>query len=337
MTDLPDLPSQPPVSVIMPVRNEAAELAASVAAVLASGYPGKVEVVIAVGPSEDGTEGIAAELAEAPEVTVVANPSGRTPDGLNAAIAASAHDVVVRMDGHAHMPVGYIDLAVDALRRTGAGNVGGRMVPTADAPFGAAVAVAMSSRWGLGGAGHRQGGTEGEAASVYLGSFRRGALESVGGYDTHFTRAQDWELNFRLRAAGYGVWFVPAMAVPYTPRSSWRALVRQFFTSGQWRREVIRTHPQSRSLRYLAAPLATIAVAGGIILGALGAILQSPWLLAAMAIPGLYVLGVLGASALLLPRTGLAAGLRMPLVLATMHLAWGSGFVCGVRYSRLDA
>ncbi|MDN4481007.1 glycosyltransferase family 2 protein [Demequina muriae] len=337
MPELPALDERPGVSVVMPVRNESSALASSVAAVLESGYGGQLEVVVAVGPSDDGTEEIARGLAHTGQVVVVDNPSGRTPDGLNAAIAAAKHDVIVRMDGHAHMPVGYIDLAVDALRRTGAANVGGRMVPDSPGPFGRAVAVAMASRWGLGGASHRQGGREEASASVYLGSFRREALVEVGGYDPHFVRAQDWELNHRLRRAGYVVWFVPEMAVPYTPRDGWGPLRQQFFASGRWRREVARKHPETRTLRYVAAPAMVVVNASAIVAAGLGAALGAPalgWLLVA---PAAYLLGVLGATASLASRTGARAALAMPVVLITMHVAWGVGYLCGVRYSRLDA
>ncbi|MFV0286539.1 MAG: glycosyltransferase family 2 protein [Demequina sp.] len=331
MTSLPPLPARPPVSVVLPVRDEAAHLRDAVRAVLSTGYRGEVEVVIAVGPSGDGTERVAAALADDPRVTVVDNPSGRTPDALNVAIAAARHDVIVRMDGHAMMPRGYIELAVDALRTTGAGNVGGRMVPEGTTPFQKAVAVAMSSVWGLGGAGHRQGGVAGRADSVYLGSFRREALDDVGGYDSHFVRAQDWELNLRLRHAGYTVWFVPQMQVPYFPRASWRDLARQFFKTGQWRREVVRLHPDTGSPRYLAAPVMTVAVAAGLVLGLLGIVAGAAWLSWLLILPLGYLAGVLGASALLASRAGSDATLRMPLVLITMHLAWGAGFLRGVR------
>lgn len=321
----------------MPVRNEEAALASAVDAVMAARYSGPLEIVVAVGPSDDATADIARGLQASAGIVVVDNPTGRTPDGLNAAIAAARYDVIVRMDGHAHMPVGYIDLAVAALRRTGAANVGGRMVPTAHAPFARAVAVAMSSRFGLGGAGHRQGGAEGEAASVYLGSFRREALTDVGGYDPHFVRAQDWELNYRLREAGYLVWFVPDMAVPYTPRSRWSALRRQFFTSGQWRREVVRTHPRTRSARYLAAPAMVLAQASAVVVAVTAVAVGAPVLAWLLAVPAAYVVGVLGASASLAGRAGARAALAMPVVLITMHIAWGVGYICGVRYSRLDA
>lgn len=315
----------------MSVRNEAAALESSVEAVLASGYAGPYEIVVAVGPSVDATGQIAARLADAGRIRMVANPSGLTPDGLNAAIAASRHDVIVRMDGHAHMPVGYIDLAVDALRRTGAANVGGRMVPLSPTTFGRAVAAAMASRWGLGGASHRQGGREGPVSSVYLGAFRREALAQVGGFDPRFVRAQDWELNHRLRAAGHVVWFVPEMAVPYTPRSGWTALRQQFYASGQWRREVARTHPETRTLRYLAAPIMVVVNAAAIVIAAAGLAAGVPALAWALAAPAAYVVGVLAAAVSLAPRTGPAAALAMPAVLITMHVAWGLGYLRGVR------
>ncbi|WP_062078059.1 glycosyltransferase family 2 protein [Demequina globuliformis] len=331
MIELSPLSARVPVSVVVPVLNEAAHLASAVEAILHNGYDGEMQVVLAVGPSDDGTEQVAAHLADDPRVVVVPNPSGKTPDGLNAAIAAARHDLIVRMDGHAQMPRGYVALAVDALRETGAANVGGRMVPTATEPFARAVAVAMSSVWGLGGAGHRQGGTAGRAESVYLGAFRREALEDVGMYDSHYVRAQDWELNYRLREAGYLVWFVPQMQVPYTPRSTWKALARQFYLTGQWRREVITRHPDTRSARYLAAPVVAVAVIVGALVGLLGLATGSAFATAFLIAPFGYLAGVLVATATLWPRTGWRAGLRMPLVLGTMHLGWGLGFLRSAR------
>ena len=328
---LPELATGAPVSVVMPVLNEEAHLAAACRSVLDNGYDGEVELVIALGPSADATDTIARGLAADPRVRLVPNPSGSTPTGLNAAIAASGHDVIVRVDGHTQLPTGYLATAVDALARTGAGNVGGRMVPMASAPFAGAVAIGMSSRWGIGGAGHRVGGREGDADSVFLGSFRRAALDAVGGFDEHFRRAQDWELNYRLRRAGYRVYFVPAMRVPYSPRSSVRALWTQFHDSGRWRREVVHTHPDSLNLRYLAAPLAVFANASGLVVGGVLLGVGSPLAAWALAVPVAYLAGVLVASGTHVRGLAPAVAARLPLVLITMHMAWGSGFVRGVR------
>ena len=121
-------PALPAVSVVMPVLNEERHLADAVAHVLEQDYPAAVEVVLAVGPSRDRTLEVAHGLAAAdPRITVVENPSGQTPAGLNAAIAASHNPVVARVDGHALLPPGYLRIAAETLAATGADNVGGIM------------------------------------------------------------------------------------------------------------------------------------------------------------------------------------------------------------------
>ena len=112
----------------MPVRNEERHLAESVRHVLGQEYPGELELVLAVGPSADRTEELARALATAdPRVTVVANPSGKIPAALNAAVRAARHAVIARVDGHAMLPPGYLTTAVAALVETGAADVGGVM------------------------------------------------------------------------------------------------------------------------------------------------------------------------------------------------------------------
>lgn len=114
------------VSVIMPIPDEERHLRETVAVVLGQDYSGEIELVLALGPSRDATDKVAHELAEQDSrITCVPNPSGRTPDALNAAIAASRHEVLVRVDGHAVIPPSYLSTAVKVLRRTGADNVGG--------------------------------------------------------------------------------------------------------------------------------------------------------------------------------------------------------------------
>ena len=326
-----DLGTPVPVSVVMPVLNEEPFLAAACDAVLNNGYDGPLELVIALGPSTDGTDAIAEAIAADHRVILVANPTGATPSGLNLAIAASRHPVIVRTDGHARLPHGYLADAVAVLARTGAANVGGRMVPTAHTVLGKAIAVGMSSPWGIGGAGHRVGGVAGPADSVYLGAFRREALRAVGGFDDHFIRAQDWELNYRLRRAGFEVYFVPTMRVPYEPRRSWRALARQFHESGRWRREVVRAHPDSRSLRYFAAPVATLAVGGGIVAGLVGLVTTLDWLALGFVAPLAYVAGVMLASITHLRDLPARSLALLPGVFATMHMAWGAGYLRGIR------
>lgn len=201
----------PAVSVIMPVLNEERHLRNSVRHILEQEYAGEMEVVIALGPSTDRTDEIAAELvAEDARVQTVPNPTGRTPAALNAAIKASRHPVVVRVDGHGMLSPNYIATAVRLLEETGAQNVGGIMHAEGENAWEDAVAAAMTSKIGVGNAAFHTGGQAGPAETVYLGVFRREALERADGYNIEFIRAQDWELNFRIREAGGLIWFSPS-------------------------------------------------------------------------------------------------------------------------------
>jgi succinoglycan biosynthesis protein ExoA len=324
----------PSVSVVMPVLNGAKTLTESVGEVLAQAYEGDLELILALGPSKDHTDYIAHRLAASdPRIRLVQNPSGRTPAGLNAALRAASHDIVVRVDAHGLLSPGYLARAVDLLLTTGAANVGGLMLAVGQTAFEQAVARAYRSWIGLGGGSFHVGGTEGPADSVYLGVFRRDVLERLGGFDEHYHRAQDWELNLRIRRAGEVVWFSPDLSVTYRPRSSWPELARQFFHTGRWRREVIRQYPDTVNPRYLAPPVVTAMVISGAVAGLAGrrsrlAALRWGWLA-----PVAYLAGLVSAAAVDSRQMSLGARAWFPVVLATIHLSWGAGFLVGERPS----
>ncbi len=324
---LPPLPDPVRVSVVIPARDAADRLPACLAAVRAQvddhGVVIVDRIVVAVGPSRDDTARVADRLAaEDARTEVVENPSGRTPDALNLAIAAADGDVVVRVDAQSVLPAGYVARAIATLRRTGAANVGGRQVPTAAGGFAAAAAVAMRSPVGSGGATYRGGGSEGPADTVYLGAFRREALDAVGGYDRRFVRNQDAELNERLRRSGFVVWFDPELEVAYAPRSTARALASQYLQYGRYRRLTGRVHPGSLQARQLAAPAVVAAGAATTVAG----LATGRWWL-----PVAGAVGYLGAVGMVVARDAedAATAARATAAVAIMHAAWGTGFLLG--------
>ncbi|MEV0280965.1 glycosyltransferase family 2 protein [Streptomyces sp. NPDC050610] len=318
-------PQPPAVSVIMPVLDEERHLRSSVRHILEQEYAGELEVVIALGPSADRTDEIAAELVrEDPRVHTVPNPTGRTPAALNAAIKASRHPIVVRVDGHGMLSPNYIATAVRLLAETGAQNVGGIMHAEGENDWEWAVAAAMTSKIGVGNAAFHTGGAAGPAETVYLGVFRREALEQQGGYNEEFIRAQDWELNFRIRESGGLVWFSPELRVQYRPRPSVRALAKQYKNYGRWRHVVARYHSGSINLRYLAPPTAVVAIAAGIVVGAA----VTPW---GFVVPAGYLAAIAAGSLPAGKGLSLKARAQIPLALATMHMTWGYGFLTSPR------
>ena len=318
------------ISVVMPIRNEERYLRASVSAILNQDVGQRpLEVVLAIGPSNDRTLEIAREISEADSrVRWVLNPSGKTPTALNIGIAHARYEMIVRVDGHAELPPGYIAKGLTLLDSKNAVNVGGIMAAQGRTPFESAVAAAMTSPLGVGASKFHTGGEAGEVDTVYLGMFRKSALINVGGYDERFVRAQDWELNLRLREAGGRVWFDPALRVAYRPRPNLRTLAKQYFEYGRWRHVVIRVNNSTRNLRYLAPPLTTLGFFAGLVAG-------SFWK-PAFVIPIIYLCFLVLAALKLsqFPVHGLRAlGLlvRLPVVLATMHFAWGLGYLTSPR------
>ena len=314
-----ELSTSPDLSVILPVLNEANHLAAAVRAILAQDYQGKFEVILAIGPSKDETLQIANELAKSdPRVVVALNPTGRTAAGLNIALAKSKSPIIVRVDGHAEIPSNYLSIAVELLKKTGAVNVGGLMGAVGKTRFEKSVARAMRSPLGVGAAKFHTGGGSGEVDTVYLGCFLREALNEISGFDERFIRAQDWELNFRLRERGGKIYFDPRLEVTYRPRPNLAALAKQYFEYGRWRRVVSRKHAGTINYRYLAPPLALIGTLLSLILGsAVSPLLYIP--------AGIYVGFTLVAGIAL--GKGLLEKVMMPAVLFTMQMAWGAGFV----------
>jgi succinoglycan biosynthesis protein ExoA len=329
----------PSVSVVMPVRNEERHLAESVAQVLEQEYAGGFELVLAIGPSKDRTEQIARELAAAdPRVTVVPNPSGQISAAMNAAIKAARHEVITRIDGHALLPDGYLRTAVTALLETGAADVGGVMAAEGETPFQQAVAWCMTSPVGVGAAANHTGGDAGPADTVYLGVYRREAIEQAGGYDESMLIAEDWELNYRIRAGGGLIWFTPDLRVTYRPRANIPALAKQHFRYGRWRRVVARRYPETVNLRYLAPPAAAalniLGLVAGIagVAGTLGEAGGSVrYLMFGFVVPAAYLCGVTAVGALLTRDLPAGVRARVPAVLATMHMCWGLGFLTSPR------
>ena len=323
------------VSFVMPVLNERAYLRRAVETVLAQDVAGPTELILALAPSTDGTTELARELADDERIVLVDNPDADIPIGLNRAIRVARYPTIVRVDAHSELEPGYTTRALATLDRVRAANVGGVMKADGRSPFQRAVARAYNSPIGLGGGAYHGGTQEGEAESAYLGVMRREVLHEVGLFDESIRRGEDWELNLRIRRAGYRVWFDPTLAVTYWPRESWSRLARQFSATGRWRGELVRRYGRGNSVRFFAPPALVLTLALSVVVGLLQlvGVLTGWWAVAASLVYLPVIAYALLVIVVALGRGG-GTGWRDKLwtlaVLPTMHLAWGSGFLIGV-------
>ncbi|WP_102192296.1 glycosyltransferase family 2 protein [Microbacterium aurantiacum] len=331
----------PGVSFVMPVLNERAYLEHAVASVLEQELDGPAELVLALGPSTDGTTELAHQLAaEDDRIRLVGNPAAHIPVGLNAAIRASRYSTIIRVDAHSELSPGYAARALLTLQRTGAANVGGVMRADGRSPFQKAVARLYNSPVGLGGGAYHSGNQEGEAESAYLGVMRRDVLDEVGLFDESVRRGEDWELNLRIRQAGHRVWFDPALSVTYWPRESWLRLARQFNATGAWRGELVRRFGRRNGIRYFAPPALVVLIALALVVAALqltGALTGLVSAIASLVYLPLAAYVALVLAVALTPGGGsVRQRLWTLLVLPTMHVSWGLGFLGGVLRGARD-
>lgn len=326
--------SLPTVTVIMPIRNEASFIGRSLGAVLAQEYPAdRMEVLIADGMSNDGTREAVAEAAKAhPEVRVgvVDNPVRIVPTGFNRAIMRAKGDVIVRVDGHTIIAPDYVRECVDALHRTGADNVGGRMDPVSEGSFGRATALATASRFGVGGARFHYSNREELVDTVYMGAWPRSVFQRIGLFDEEQVRNQDDEFNYRLRSRGGKILLTPRIQSRYYNRSTPRSLWRQYFQYGFWKVRVMQKHPRQMRPRHFVPALFVASVVIGALLAPISGIAAR--LLGITAIS--YVSANLIASLIVGFGEPLLEALLVPVSFAIVHVSYGLGFLVGlVRFA----
>jgi glycosyltransferase involved in cell wall biosynthesis len=310
------------VTVIMPIRNESAFIARSLGAVLAQEYPSELmEILVADGMSDDDTRQIIAAMPGAERVCVFDNPRRIQSAGLNEAIRQAKGDIIVRVDGHTIIAPDYVRQCVDALRATGADNVGGAMDPVGLTDTGKAIAAAGKSPFAVPTAFHVSA-TPQFTDTVYMGAWPRAVFEKVGFFREDFIANEDYEHNVRIRAAGGKIFFSPQIRSVYYGRQTLLALAHQYYRYGKSKVGTLREHPSSIRPRQLVAPLFVAGLIAGVPLSWLSSLLRALWWAGLLAYGVANLLFSWKAAVRLEPQIAW----RVPLAFFTVHLAWGIGF-----------
>jgi glycosyltransferase involved in cell wall biosynthesis len=321
--------SLPFVTVVMPIRNEADAIGRSLAAVLSQDYPHDLlEVIVADGRSTDRTwEIVETFRARDPRVRLCDNPGRIVATGLNAAIALGRGEIVVRVDGHCEIASDYVRHCVGHLRRGEADGVGGSIETMGATPSSRAIALAMSSRFGVGNSAFRT-----ERAVTHLvdtvpfPAYTREIMRRAGPFDEELVRNQDDEFNFRIREVGGRILMAADVRSRYESRGSLRSLARQYFQYGYWKVRVMQKHPRQMSVRhFVPAAFVSALVATG-----LAALAVPAARTALIGLAAIYVAACLLFSAMTLRRAGFGLVLLLPAAFATLHLAYGIGFLFGL-------
>lgn len=316
---------QPLITVIMPVRDEAGFIADAVGSVVSQDYPAALlEVLVVDGRSTDDTRARVRAIAD-PRVRILDNPAGIVPTAMNIGLAEARGTVIVRVDGHCTLPPGYLRACVDLLERTGADCVGGVIVTEGTTPTARAIAVAQSSRFGVGNAAFRTGrATAGPVDTLAFGAYRRAVFDTIGAFDEELVRNQDDELNLRLIRAGGSIWLDPALRSMYASRATLAGLWSQYFGYGLYKVRVAQKHRTLPSVRSVVPALFLLVVLGATVASI---VTRDRRPVLAVLVP--YGVATAAATAVI-TRDNRAAAPVVPAALVCLHVGYGAGTWCGV-------
>ncbi len=318
---------RPKVSIIVPMRNEEKYIARCLSALVAQDYPAELlEILVVDGRSDDRSRDIVLDwAARHNHIRLLDNYERKTPAGFNVGIKAATGDLIGLVSAHCEVETDYVSQCVYHLEKTGADNVGGPMRPVSKTFWGKTIVLSTTSPFGVGDSRFHYSQKEQFVDTVYMGMYRREVFDRIGLFDESLIRNQDYELNYRLRAAGGRIFCTPAIKSWYHPRPSLSDLWRQYFQYGFWKSRVIRKHPASTRWRHLVAPAFVLAVLGSAVLTAF---IPAVWFILA-GVLGLYMAASLGFSAFLASRHGWKYLPGLPLTFAVIHISWGLGFWWG--------
>ena len=316
----------PFVSVIIPVYNESGFIGPCIEGFQQQTYPGaSIEILVVDGMSNDGCrDEVARYMVADPRIRLIDNPKRVAAAAANEGIRHAHGEVLCFLSAHGVPDPEYVATSVRLLYETGAGGIGGRYLHIGLDPVSKAIGLAMSSPFGMA-SPHRSAGEACEADTISHPTFRRAVFDTVGGYNEDLLRNEDYELNYRVRCAGFTLVFSPEVSSVYRPRSSLRSLAKQFYAYGVGKAAVMKMHPRSIRPRHLVPPLAALGLAGTPLL-----LLAGPGRVVVGAGAAAYTAVIVAAVAKARPRRHGARLSTFVLSLPLMHSTWGAGLLAGL-------
>jgi len=319
----------PFVTVIVPVRNEEGFIGRCLQALAAQDYPHELfETIVLDGGSRDATESETRLTAETEGLTVfyVPNPKHTTAAGFNLGLTLAHGDIIIKVDGHTRVAPDFISANVRTLQLSGADAVGGPIETRGYGTTGRAIALAMASRFGVGGTVFRdEDAAEQWTDSVPYGAYRREVFERIGGLAEDIDRGEDDEFNYRLIDAGGRILLSPSIRSTYYCRSSYEELARQYWGYGLAKAKVLQRHPSRLHWRHLVPSALVATLAGGLLFGGINR--RFGWL-AALAGGAYGVAAWLAASKV--TNGDRQETKRVSIAYACMHLPAGAGMLVGL-------
>jgi len=322
----------PLVSIVIPMFNEIDNIERCIDSISSQDYPQEfIEIVVVDGGSTDGSRERVVELSKKhSNLRMRANPDRLTPKSLNIGIKDANGDVVIILGAHTTLKKDFVSQNIKYMNQKKVKCVGGTQINIGESYIHQAIGNAMGSPFGFPSAHYRYWKKEKFVDTVVYAAYKKELFDEIGYFDEELFISEDAELNWRIRKAGYKIFYTPKIVSYYTPRKSLPALIKQLFRYGILRVNVIKKHFDAARLIHLVPALFILLTAALLILSFSDKVffdlLITVW--------GLYLLTVIISSIAVSIRTKLKYILILPVIYILIHLSWGLGFIVGIFKTR---
>lgn len=313
------------VSVILAIRNEKPYIKQCLDSLLRQTYPAELyEILVIDGMSVDGSQEIIKHYqSQHPRIKCFNNPQKIKPAGLNIGLKNARGEIVIIFDGHAKAHYDFISQSVTCLRKTDAVCVGGPIITQGTNYLSQAIALALCSSFGTGGAKFRASPDyEGYTDTVAFGAYRRTVFNQVGFFNTKRIRTEDLDLHYRIKKAGGKFFITPKIKSVYFCRSNLISLAQQAWQNGQEIMSII----YGLSWRHLIPLCFILTILTSLVL----TFFFDIGLKLLILVLGIYTLTNLFFSFWLSIRHQLKYLPALPIIFAVLHLSYGLGSLTGI-------
>lgn len=314
-------------SIVIPCFNEKDYIAMCLDSILEQDYDmSLIEVIIVDGNSSDGTVNIVNGYKKKfKKFQVLSNPLRKTPRSLNIGIKSSTGEVVVILSAHAKIEKSFIKFNNHYLHERNVKVTGGTQFNIGLSYVQRLIGAAMEMPFAMASAAYRWSKKEQFVDTVVYAAYKRELFDELGFFEEKFTISEDAEFNWRIRQAGYEIFYSPKIISYYFPRNSITKFLKQMFRYGILRVNVLKKHKDSLKITHLV-PSSFVLINLLLLFLGLERIIDIRFLYGLLSV--YFGIGITTSLTKLFPKK-LAFLPTLPLLVFMMHTAWGLGFIIG--------
>lgn len=257
------------ISLIIPIYNEEKYLIELLKSLdLQKIKRGKIEILLINGMSNDKSEEIILDFIKNSKSSHIyykyfLNKNQKTPYAFNIGILKSKSKIIGFGGAHSIYPKNYFQNALNIFNSLDVDVVGGgskKYIPDNDNFLSIAISAFYDSPMGGGVASYHRKKQSGFVDTVFGGFYKKTLFDDVGLFNEKLYKGQDYEMNQRIRIAGYKIYFDPILNVDYNIKTNYKLFYKRAYHTGKYLPNIWILNLKNLKLRHIIPFFFTIYI-----------------------------------------------------------------------------